>query len=165
MTNYPMKKIKFLSLFALMFFGSFKGQNFCARLFSRQSEIVSTLLILEAGGEGKIGMEAVLNVLNNRAKGDVERWEREALRKRQFSAFNRHTIHGLPLYVLINKAKRHEKWDLATQIVFDCSRGELKDFTHGSDHYYATWVKRIPYWAKSMDKTIKIGNHQFLKSN
>lgn len=115
-----------------------------------QTEVVAATLIMEAGGEGREGMEAVREVIANRAKGKGEMIV--CLAPKQFSCWN-----GLAVGTGIEKAKRHKNWSLALEI----ARGKLTNHTKGATHYHNGTVS--PSWASKLKKTVKIKNHIFYR--
>jgi spore germination cell wall hydrolase CwlJ-like protein len=118
-----------------------------------EREIVAATLILEAGGEYHIGsMEAVHEVIQNRAKSRRQTLSEVCLSRWQFSCWN-----GVSVDSGIAKAKRHPRWDRAMAIV-----GTVTNYTHGADHYHADYV--TPWWAKHMTRTAVIGRHIFYRS-
>ncbi len=134
----------------------------------RDKDIVASCLIGEAGGEGRAGMIAVMNVIQNRAKTS-DRFVSTVLKRKQFSMFNQATENGINEDILnqvIERSKNHPCWSQALEISNKAWNGMLKDSTHGATHYYALngmKNKQPPYWANSMKETCKIGNHTFLK--
>ena len=117
-------------------------------------EIVAATLILEAGGEYYDGsMEAVNEVIVNRAAKRNMSEAMVCLQKYQFSCWNgKDTESG------IGKAMLHPRWEEALRIV----QSPTTNYTGGADHYHADYIKD-PYWAKSMSITTKIGLHIFYK--
>ena len=117
------------------------------------SEIVAATLILEAGGEYALGsMEAVNEVIRNRAsKRKLMPWQ-VCLQRKQFSCWNSGNIDQL-----LAKAKAHPRFIEAMVIV----NGAPTNYTGGADHYHADYCD--PYWASSMKKTCTIGKHLFYK--
>tara|TARA_R110000744_G_scaffold311814_3_gene419234 strand:- start:409 stop:810 length:402 start_codon:yes stop_codon:yes gene_type:complete len=55
------------------------------------------------------------------------------------------------------------QWAMALLVASDVIQGNVTDFTKGSDHYHATYVK--PYWAKQMQYVGQYGSHLFYKEN
>tara|TARA_B110000908_G_C10114769_1_gene384734 strand:+ start:173 stop:574 length:402 start_codon:yes stop_codon:yes gene_type:complete len=55
------------------------------------------------------------------------------------------------------------QWAMALLVASDVIQGNVPDFTKGSDHYHATYVK--PYWAKQMQYVGQYGSHLFYKEN
>lgn len=123
-------------------------QKFTVSVSAR--EIVAATLILEAGGEGQIGMEAVREVINNRA-GKNKTEISVCLARKQFSCWNNITPER-GIYI----AKKHPKWNLALSIV-----NGRTNHTKGATHYHAHSVS--PSWAKKLHKTVTIKNHTFYK--
>ena len=122
------------------------------------NDIVVATIIMEAGGEYHRGsLEAVYEVIVNRAKKRKMTLAEECLQKWQFSCWNG-KAHGIKsLEATITKAKKHPRWDVAQSIL-----GTTTNYTNGADHYYADYIK-APYWAASMTQTVKIGKHIFFK--
>ena len=118
-------------------------------------EVIASTLILEAGGEYAEGsMEAVYEVICNRAyKRNLTRSE-VCLQRKQFSCWNSDQVR----YNSIEKAKKHSRYGQALAIVNGL---RITNYTNESDHYHADYCN--PYWASSMTVTTKIGRHIFYK--
>ena len=145
-----------------------KPENFTAYQKERMSmtEAVVACLVLEAGGEGTEGMQAINEVIQNRAKknGYYDQDKLKALydvvvKPKQFSCFN------AGVEPAITKAKRHPRWNEAIEIMM----APTTNLTGGARFYYAnTGANKIkaPSWAKNIikqgGKTVQIGNHVFL---
>ena len=116
--------------------------------------IVATTLILEAGGEYYEGsLEAVYEVIYNRAIKRNQSFSEVCLARKQFSCWN-----GKNIQETINKASNHPRWNEAMKLAaFD----PKTNYTKGADHYHADYVN--PYWSKSLTKTVVIGRHIFYK--
>lgn len=131
--------------------------------------IVIATLYGEARGEGEAGMQAVLNVLMHRAKGDFSKVKGLTLAPKQFSMWN-----GVddPATTAINLGKQVRDKEIqgtdkamylkAVGLVDQAMKGALADNTGGATHYFNP-RKVNPSWAKSMTKTATIGNHVFYK--
>ena len=115
-----------------------------------QTEVVAATLVMEAGGEGRQGMEAVREVISNRAKGKTEM--SVCLAPKQFSCWN-----GISVQAGIKKAKRHPNWNVALQI----AKAAPTTHTRRATHYHTTKVS--PSWAKKLGQTVKIKNHVFYR--
>ena len=122
------------------------------------ANIIAATLIGEAGGEGKNGMQAVLNVIMKRSKNDFEKASGVCLARKQFSMWNGVKDKSK----IISKNSHHPKWKEALELVEQAKKGTLQDITKGASSYYAH-KKVTPYWASSMDETVVIGNHTFMK--
>lgn len=117
-------------------------------------EIVAATLILEAGGEYHEGaMEAVNEIIVNRAAKRKMSEAMVCLQRYQFSCWNDKEAQAG-----ISKAMKHPRWKEALRIV----QSPTTNYTRGADHYHADYIK-IPYWAKTMTITTKIGRHIFYK--
>lgn len=118
-------------------------------------QIVAATLILEAGGEYAPGaMEAVYEVIRNRALRRNRSQREIVLARLQFSCWNnieRRTE-------LFDHARRHPRWPEAYQIV-TTYEGNI---TSGADHYHAIRVN--PRWSEGMKLTKQVGNHLFYKN-
>lgn len=119
-------------------------------------DIVAACLIGEAGGEGSKGMQAVMNVISNRAKGRAEAMRGVVLSPKQFSVFN-----GKKPEDVVAKAKRHPMFAQATMIVRNSMMGNLQDITGRATHYHTPAVS--PKWAKSLKATGQLGGHIFYR--
>ena len=113
-------------------------------------DIVVATIIMEAGGEYKHGaLEAVYEVIMNRAKKRKMTPAEVCLQRKQFSCWNDKADGIKALEETIAQAKKHPRWVIAKNIL-----GKQSNYTKGADHYHADYVD--PYWAKSLTKTIKI---------
>ena len=136
-------------------------------------DIIAATIVGEAGGEGYKGMQAVKNVLQNRADKKSTIPAREALRPKQFSMWDDATkgvsVPGdfnkeerpVKIQKIIDMYKKHSKWDTAVTL----SKNKIKDITGGATSYYASGGTQkmdiAPYWAKDWKDPIIIGNHTF----
>ncbi len=122
---------------------------------------IATTLVLEAGGEGNRGMQAVANVLNNRATKRGTTPAQEALRPYQFSMWNDFNAGSENVSDVISKAKSHPKWK--TAVDYAKRIASLPDVTNGATHYYnpnkvnPKWGEDSTTWVPHKD----IGNHKF----
>lgn len=131
------------------------------QLPANPTEVVAAVLIMEARGEGRVGMEAVMSVIDNRAKSRPDRYVDVVTKKKQFSCLNEVTAGRMPIERFVKKAKGKKQWEVARRIVLRCRAGLLADRTLGADHYHASHVE--PYWADPKKATIAIGKHLFYK--
>lgn len=124
-------------------------------------EIVAACLVLEAGGEGPEGMQAVLNVILNRAGGYVHRMVQETVRYGAFSCMSSIWKKESPDYSpLIRRAENQSAaYQQARQLISLMEDGFLQDNTGGATHYHAASIS--PYWISDMRYLTTIGNHIF----
>ena len=116
--------------------------------------VVAATLILEAGGEYEEGsLEAVYEVIYNRAIKQSKSFSEICLAYKQFSCWNDKDVMEN-----IEKASNHPRWSEAMKIAYSDPK---TNYTNGADHYHADYVN--PYWTKSLVKTTKIGRHIFYK--
>jgi len=105
-------------------------------------------LIAEAVGEGKEGMYAVACCVKNRLKRGLN-----------------HGLCGLKrkdLDIFVRKqGVKYER--LAKNIIEEVFKRDGQDVTKGATHYEAVEKYGLPYWAKDMQKTTKIGCHTFYR--
>ena len=123
----------------------------------KATDIIAATLVGEAGGEGEKGMQAVLNVIMNRAKNDIKNAPKVCLMPKQFSMWN-----GKSESSVVPAAKKHKSWQKAVELVNMAKSGKLDDITGGADFYYNPKLAK-PDWAKLFTKTVTIGNHIFYK--
>lgn len=125
-----------------------------AYLSQAEIDIVTATIILEAGGEyDPHSLEAVNEVIHNRAIKRKLSPSEVCLQYRQFSCWNDKAAFKYNM----KKAQRHPRWGEAKLIVMSSPTNH----TLGADHYHADYVN--PSWTKSMTKTVKIGKHIFYK--
>lgn len=129
--------------------------------------VVAATLWGEARGEGEAGMQAVLNVIMNRAGGDFNNAAKVSLKPKQFSVWNGISDPQEYSVKLAEKARagklQDEKmYNKAMALVDKAIKRELKDVTGGATFYFNP-KKVQPNWAKNMRKTATIGNHDFYK--
>ena len=127
----------------------------------------------EARGEGRIGMQAVMNVIKNRATfaegykeahgknhplyGDGQ-IETACLMPWQFSCWN----HNDPNRDIIIKVDEHSPvFADALKIATDVISGELDDITHNATHYYDSRLPDPPEWAEGHLPCAAIKHHFF----
>jgi spore germination cell wall hydrolase CwlJ-like protein len=124
-------------------------------------EIVATCLVLEAGGEGPEGMQAVLNVILNRADGNLYQMVKETSKYGAFSCMAEIWRTSEADYSpLIDRAmSQHGAYRQAQQLIDLMESGFLADNTCGATHYHADYIH--PYWADSLRYLITIGHHIF----
>ena len=116
--------------------------------------IVAATLIMEAGGEYHEGsLEAVYEVIYNRAIKKNQSFSEVCLAPKQFSCWN-----GKDIMSAVEKASQHPRWNEAMKIAYEDPK---TNYTMGADHYHADYVR--PYWADSLTRTVKIGLHIFYK--
>lgn len=116
----------------------------------------------EAKGEGQSGMQAVLNVIMNRAKGDISRARNEVLKPKQFSIWNNVSDPEEYCIRLAKRVSNDNTFQTAVKLVDSAMKGTLPDITGGATHYFNP-KKANPSWAHTLQKTKVIGNHVFMK--
>lgn len=99
-------------------------------------------------------MEAIHEVIHNRSVKRKKTMPEVCLQKWQFSCWN-----GKDVDATVAKAKKHPRYKEAMKIV---DTAQMTNYTNGADHYYAEYI-REPYWASSLTRTVRIGQHIFYK--
>ncbi len=125
-------------------------------------DLLARTIWAEARSEGERGMQAVANVIKNRAdKGgyfgrsivDV------ATKDFQFSAWNIGDPNRSKLLAVTDENPEFRK---ALDIAKGVLKGTLSDITEGADHYHTYNIN--PSWAASLTKIKQIGDHIFYRS-
>lgn len=139
------------------------GQVFALDLDPKESEFVAygsgvdsghipiLTLMLEGDGEGIEGMQAIGEVIRNRAKARRMTWAAVCMQPKQFSAWNS------PAYVERRLAaddgsayqRASRAWELSAS----------SNLVGDSCHYHAKSI--LPYWAKGRAPYARIANHVF----
>lgn len=136
-------------------------------------DIIAATIVDEAGGEKDYerGMQAVLNVILKRSKGDIRGAAKECLRPKQFSGWNAVKITDInSVKSFIDSKKKHTRYSLALKLIESAKNGTLKDITGGADHFLNIQLTKkqsstnsLPKWFDKRKVTVSIGNHTFLK--
>ena len=138
--------------------GGLVGFSLCAGAMQKPNdvEVVAAVLIAEAGGEAVAGMEAVMEVIQNRCRvhGCVS-LAQVCLKPGAFSC-----LIGTTPEKLIRRAKKHRKWRLAVGMA---KMGVITKLAKGANHYHEASLDPKPAWADPAKITARIGNHIFYK--
>ena len=136
-------------------------------------EIVAATLVDEAGGEKNPidGMHAVLNVIMNRAKGNIRQAAVECLKPKQFSGWNKINKKDTEsIKQFIDSKRNHSKFKGALDLVNKAKSGSLKDITKGANHFLNVELTKqqrkggnLPSWYDSNKVVADYGKHRFLK--
>lgn len=113
---------------------------------------LAVCLVLEAGGEGRKGMEAVREVVAVRAAEARTTETQVVLKRKAFSCFN-----GISFEEAKSKAVKHPAWGTAQLL---SSKPPETDWTKKANHYCT--LKTEPYWATKPPVAV-VGNHKFFK--
>ena len=150
-----------LLLFAILFGVAVFQLRADGFLGSYDRQIVATCLVLEAGGEGTEGMQAVLNVILNRADGSLHRMTSETVKTGAFSCMSSVWKRSEPDFSpLIQRAETQSRaYEQAMNLISLMEEGFLRDNTYGATHYHTMDIH--PYWADSLHYLTTIGNHIF----
>ena len=134
-------------------------------------DLLATVLTLE--DNSRQGMEAIAEVIYNRAGHSPEKVREVLLKRYQFSCLNPHTIHHGSLVSLVRRARSRSNWRAASKIARDTLANKVKGHVNGATHYfcYRGKYKVTPYWGptelggrnKKCKIVAKIGNHVYLE--
>jgi len=114
--------------------------------------LVASVIIAEAGAEGREGIEAIWEVIHTRAKERGLSYTRVVTQRKQFSCLNRTTPARL------GQRMSHHRWyDWVHEVLLRTT--PRTKHANGANHYHAG---RQPYWAKGM-RGKRIGNHRFYR--
>lgn len=131
------------------------------RMSQYDQQIVASCMVLEAGCDGAEGLQAVLNVILNRAGGYLHRMVPETIKHGAFSCMSSVWNSSSPNYSpLIRRAQNQSTaYTTALRLLATMERGLLWDNTYGATHYHATYIR--PYWVSEMSYITTIGGHHF----
>ena len=122
---------------------------------------LSEALYYEARGEGRVGEEAVAEVVFHRMNARnfghsicAVVYEGSGHPGCQFSF----TCNGA-----LHRPREEAAWKESEELAAQILTGEvrLRNATAGATHYHATWVS--PFWAPTLKRTAQIGNHIFYR--
>lgn len=126
----------------------------------------------EDGNGGRFGMQAVINVIDNRRRaggwwGDT--WEDVILKPYQFSIWNARTVAAYKndpqfkryLSVIENVDEKNAAFAEAKQLAAQAYDGKLPDITGGANHYKLPTARAS--WAEGGEPIAHIGSHDFYK--
>jgi cell wall hydrolase len=132
---------------------------------SDPATILACTVWMEARGDGWEGMEAVANVVLNRARNP--RWwghdiASVCLMPEQFSSWNEGSTQ-IPLVIsaMEEDSLSYKGAVLAVELVMS---GKLVDHTQNADSYYAISEKEEPTWATPETFTVQIGSQKFYRT-
>ena len=126
----------------------------------------------EDGNGGRFGMQAVINVIDNRRKaggwwGDT--WEDVILKPYQFSIWNARTVAAYKndpqfkrfVSVIESVDEKNAAFAEAKHLAALAYDGNLADITGGANHYKLPSVRAA--WADGVEPIAHIGSHDFYK--
>lgn len=131
----------------------------CSLKADFQREVLASVIISEAGGEGRVGMQAVACVIANRCALNKTPLQ-VVLAPKQFSCLNGVSKKDFARYIA--RRKKHLNWSYAYELANKIISKNLVDITKGATHYHTVQIK--PYWSKKLAFTTRIGNHKFYRS-
>jgi spore germination cell wall hydrolase CwlJ-like protein len=129
-------------------------------------EIMAKTIYGEARGEygkpdcGEKSLIAVGNVIMNRHKYSGESIENVCLKPKQFSCWNPNDPNRK---LIENPSSADAIYVLCCVLSKKLIDLEIRDITHGANHYYSKIAMTLPYWAVGHTPIFAIGNHIFFK--
>lgn len=140
----------------------YRGGKQVMKTDDKEIDVMARTAWGEARGEGKEGMQAVLNVIMNRVKrgGWYGLTPAEVCQKpAQFSVWNKSDLnYGQMLAV----TDADSNFALAKTLAAQAYHGLLPDITNGATNYLALKsLSSVPSWASKMQQVASIGNHTF----
>jgi N-acetylmuramoyl-L-alanine amidase len=122
-------------------------------------DLIASVILLEAGGEGPIGMHAVANVICNRSIQRAITHREVVLQKMQFSCMNRRS----PVQAKADAERlfTEDRVRYARRLAALALENRIIDTTDGATHYHR--VGFPPKWAAKLTLTGRYGNHLFYR--
>lgn len=124
--------------------------------------VVAATLWGEARGEGEQGIQAVLNVIMNRAKDNFGKARDVVLMPHQFEVWQKVSDPEAFSLNLARQNRDDRTYQKIIRLVDRAASGKLPDITGGALFYFNP-KNASPSWAKKMQKTATIGHHEFYK--
>jgi spore germination cell wall hydrolase CwlJ-like protein len=124
---------------------------------------LSEALYYEARGEGRMGEQAVAEVVFHRMNAGHYGHSICAV------VYEGSSHHGCQFSFTCNgdlqRPREAAAWNKSEQLAAQILTGEveLRNATGGATHYHANWVR--PSWAPTLKKTAQIGNHIFYRGS
>lgn len=126
----------------------------------------------EDGNGGRFGMQAVINVIDNRRKSGGwwgNTWEDVILKPYQFSIWNARTVAAYKndpqfkrfVSVIESVDEKNAAFAEAKHLAALAYDGKLADITGGANHYKLPTARAA--WAEGVEPIAHIGNHDFYK--
>lgn len=125
----------------------------------RDSELIAAVVILESSGEGDLGMQAVANVIVNRAQRNGISLREVVKKPRQFAVMDLYEPEDV--IRLARSRVIPYQWERAKYLAVVAIRGSLPDITEGALYFHSGDIP--PDWASTLTLTAKIGRHSFYR--
>lgn len=135
-----------------------------AQTASYSEQIVAAVLVGEAGIDGRIGMEAVAEVVLNRAVEKSDSYlsvvTKHYHRRYQFGCLN-----GVATKDLLRKSQKNPNFEQALQIAITLHRhpAQLPRRVYGANHYIEDNLESV--WSEGQTPVARIGHHRFYRLN
>ena len=123
-----------------------------------KDRVVAACILMEAGGEGEMGMRAVASVIQNRSIKDGKCAYDVVRQRKQFASMAGRTDAQAIDYA---RHRWNNQWEFALYLVKKVNQKELTDVTSGA-YFFQTNGTSVSKWHG--DKTLTIKNHSFYKA-
>ena len=123
---------------------------------TREEKVIAITILAEARGEGEKGMYAVGAVIAQRAFERKQTPTEVCLKKWQYSCWNGKSLKSMEHLLKGSQAK------YAITVAKNI-KTLSREYVGYANHYHATWMKKLPYWAKGQKPVKTIGQHAFYK--
>lgn len=138
------------------------GSLFGWRRIVKNAVMTARIAWGEARNQGSRGLQAVINVIDNRVK--VGNWmgkthEEVATKSFQFSAYNPNDPNRAKLEAVTDDDPIYAE---ALVLAYEAVNDNLPDITGGATHYHSRFI-HPPFWTKGATQTAVIGDHIFYK--
>lgn len=128
-------------------------------------EVIARTAWAEARGEGRDGMQAVINSLQNRVASGIHWWGSSlkscALCPYQYSCWNS-TDPNRPKLLSVNASD--PQYAIALDLAAAALGGSLPDIVQHADSYFADTLSERPKWAEELEPVAQIGHHLFYRT-
>lgn len=121
----------------------------CAQLYEKR--VVAAVIMAEARGEGRKGMQAVYEVIQTRSEIYNLSTYKVVTKPKWFSCLNRKKPDAL-----VAEMSKQQDWSWAMDLV---SHPPKTSHANGADHY--TVYNENPWWSRGHRPVARIGRHAF----
>ena len=135
-----------------------------------ETDLLTRLIVAEAGNQPIEGQQAVANVVMNRKKSQLpylSGGKKKSITniisaKNQFEAYGNNKINEVD--------RSSESYKIAYDIADKAINNKLEDLTDGATHFINTNIVlersgKLPSWYYNLKPKLKIGDHEFLRED
>lgn len=128
------------------------------------TQILARTVWGEARGEGAAGMQAIANVVRNRANSGITWWGNDirscCLKPWQFSCWNKNDPNRPKL---LSVTEDDPQFAQCLDFARSAAAGQISDNTNGATSYYDARMPTPPVWSVGKEPCAIIGHHRFYK--